>query len=62
MTDQDDELLLDAPDVVPSELNAAQLAEGDTDMTVDLDGRPRFAPAKNTVCILPKILLYFLSL
>jgi len=46
--DQDDELLLDAPDVVPSELNAVQPAEGDIEMTVDLDGRPRFAPARNT--------------
>jgi RNA-binding protein PNO1 len=48
MADQDDELLLDAP-AVPSDINAVQLAEGDTEMNVDEEGKPRFAPAKNTV-------------
>ncbi len=49
MADQDDELLLDAPDAVPSEINGIQIADGDTEMAVDEEGRPRFAPAKNTV-------------
>ena len=49
MADQDDELLLDAPDAVPSEISAVQTADGDTEMAVDEEGRPRFAPAKNTV-------------
>lgn len=44
--DQDDELLLDAPSEVPIEAGAVQPAEGDTEMTVDEEGRPRFAPAK----------------
>ncbi|KAH8814104.1 hypothetical protein F5882DRAFT_65057 [Hyaloscypha sp. PMI_1271] len=46
--DQDDEFLLDAPDAVPSETSAVQPAEGDTEMTVDEEGRPRFPAAKNT--------------
>jgi RNA-binding protein PNO1 len=51
MVDQDDELLLDAPDVAPSELNVVQPAEGHTEMHIDEEGRPRFAAAKNTVWI-----------
>ncbi|TVY57885.1 Pre-rRNA-processing protein PNO1 [Lachnellula cervina] len=44
---QDDDLLLDAPDATPTEI---QMAAGeDTEMTVDEEGRPRFAPAKNIV-------------
>ncbi|TVY49009.1 Pre-rRNA-processing protein [Lachnellula occidentalis] len=42
---QDDDLLLDAPDATPIEIQAA--AGEDTEMTVDEEGRPRFAPAKN---------------
>jgi hypothetical protein len=34
---------------VPSEISAVQTADGDTEMAVDEEGRPRFAPAKNTV-------------
>jgi hypothetical protein len=51
MADQDDEFLLDAPDAVPSETSAVQPAEGDTEMTVDEEGRPKFPAAKNTVWI-----------
>ncbi|KAI9053464.1 hypothetical protein LZ554_002422 [Drepanopeziza brunnea f. sp. 'monogermtubi'] len=42
---QDDELLLDAPDVEPTDLTV-QIAEGDTEMHIDEEGRPRFAPSK----------------
>lgn len=52
MSDQDDELLLDAPSEVP-EAGAVQPVEGDTEMHIDEEGRPRFAPAKQVVC-LPK--------
>lgn len=48
---QDDELLIDAPDAEPSDLNAVQPVEGDMEMHVDEEGRPRFAPAKSVVCI-----------
>jgi len=44
---QDDELLLDAPDANPIEVQP--VAGEDTEMTVDEEGRPRFAPAKNIV-------------
>ena len=44
---QDDDLLLDAPDATPIEV---QTATGeDTEMTIDEEGRPRFAPATNIV-------------
>jgi RNA-binding protein PNO1 len=44
----DDELLLDAP---TSETNAIQPIAGDadTEMHIDEEGRPRFAPAKASV-------------
>lgn len=45
--DQDDELLLDAPNAIPSEAGAVQPVEGDTEMHIDEEGRPRFAPAQN---------------
>ncbi|PVH88278.1 eukaryotic type KH-domain (KH-domain type I) [Cadophora sp. DSE1049] len=45
--EDDDELLLDAPDAEPTDLNAVQPVEGDTEMHIDEEGRPRFAPAKN---------------
>jgi RNA-binding protein PNO1 len=41
---QDDELLLDAPDAEPTALDAVQ----DTQMQIDLESRPNFAPEKNT--------------
>ncbi|KAG0650855.1 Pre-rRNA-processing PNO1 [Hyphodiscus hymeniophilus] len=45
--DQDDELLLDAPD---ADMTAMQTTSGDVDseMHIDEEGRPRFAPAQNT--------------
>lgn len=48
---QDDDLLLDAPEATLMEVQPA--AGEDTEMTVDEEGRPRFAPAKNTVRSLP---------
>ncbi|RDL34615.1 Eukaryotic type KH-domain (KH-domain type I) [Venustampulla echinocandica] len=50
MESQDDELLLDAPEATTSAMEVVQLAtEGaDTEMNIDEEGRPRFAPAKNT--------------
>ncbi|KAL3423899.1 Pre-rRNA-processing protein PNO1 [Phlyctema vagabunda] len=46
---QDDELLLDAPEPTPSDSNAVQqVGDTDTEMHIDEEGRPRFAPAKNT--------------
>ncbi|KAG9236889.1 hypothetical protein BJ875DRAFT_371164 [Amylocarpus encephaloides] len=46
----DEELLLDAPDAIPSETIAVQPVAGDADaeMHIDEEGRPRFAPANNT--------------
>ncbi|KAK0126343.1 pre-rRNA-processing protein pno1 [Cadophora gregata] len=44
--EDDDELLLDAPDAEPTDLNAVQPVEGDTEMHIDEEGRPRFAPSK----------------
>lgn len=49
ISDQDDELLLDVPSEMPIEAGAVQPVEGDTEMTVDEEGRPRFAPAKQHV-------------
>lgn len=49
ISDQDDELLLDAPSEMPTEAGAVQPVEVDTEMTVDEEGRPRFAPAKQHV-------------
>merc|ERR1711977_379128 len=45
--EDDDELLLDAPAAEPTDLNLVQPAEGDTEMHIDGEGRPRFAPSKN---------------
>ncbi|RQM06879.1 hypothetical protein DH86_00000028, partial [Scytalidium sp. 3C] len=47
---QDEELLLDAPDAILSEDLVIQPLnnEGDTEMHVDEEGRPKFAPAKIT--------------
>ncbi|RDW77326.1 eukaryotic type KH-domain-containing protein [Coleophoma cylindrospora] len=46
--DQDDELILDAPEAIPSESTAMQVTgDADTEMHIDEEGRPRFAPAKN---------------
>ena len=39
-------MLLDAPE---TEMSAVVISEVDTEMHVDEEGRPRFAPAKNTV-------------
>jgi RNA-binding protein PNO1 len=46
---QDDELFLDAPDAIPPDTNAIQPATSkvDTEMHIDEEGRPRFAPAKD---------------
>jgi RNA-binding protein PNO1 len=38
---------LDAPNAISEELNAVQAMEGDIEMHIDEEGRPRFAPAKN---------------
>jgi hypothetical protein len=48
---EDDELLLDAPDMALSNptANAPTGADNDTEMHIDEEGRPRFAPAKNIV-------------
>lgn len=51
--DEDDELLLDAPDMALSN-TTANVPTGignDTEMLIDEEGRPRFAPAKNIVRI-----------
>merc|ERR1712144_83741 len=45
--EDDDELLLDAPAAEPTDLNLVQPAEGETEMHIDEEGRPRFAPSKN---------------
>jgi RNA-binding protein PNO1 len=47
----DDDLLLDAPDAVILESNVIQPISGDadTEMHIDEEGRPRFAPAKASV-------------
>ncbi|KAH7417222.1 hypothetical protein BKA64DRAFT_691586 [Cadophora sp. MPI-SDFR-AT-0126] len=45
--EDDDELLLDAPDAEPTDSNEIQPLEGDTEMHIDEEGRPRFAPSKN---------------
>jgi RNA-binding protein PNO1 len=44
----DDDLLLDAPDAPISETTVIQptSGDGDTEMHIDEEGRPRFAPAK----------------
>jgi RNA-binding protein PNO1 len=48
--DQDDEFLLDAPEAVSLETNVIQPVAGeDSEMHIDEEGRPRFAPAKNIV-------------
>jgi RNA-binding protein PNO1 len=50
--EQDEELLLDAPDAVPSDPNTFQppsSSSEDAEMVVDEEGRPRFAPSKDTV-------------
>jgi len=52
LVEDDDELLLDAPAAEPTDLNLVQPAEGDTEMHIDEEGRPRFAPSKNAVRIL----------
>jgi hypothetical protein len=48
---EDEELLLDAPEIDLSNPTAVipQAADQDTDMHIDEEGRPRFAPAKDTV-------------
>jgi RNA-binding protein PNO1 len=53
---QDEELLLDAPEAVPSDPNAVAAPSWepeDTEMVVDEEGRPRFAPGKDVVCFQP---------
>ncbi|PQE25254.1 hypothetical protein CJF32_00008547 [Rutstroemia sp. NJR-2017a WRK4] len=45
--DQDDEFLLDAPEAVSLETSVIQPAGEDSEMHIDEEGRPRFAPAKN---------------
>jgi hypothetical protein len=50
IADQDDEFLLDAPEAVSLETNVIQPAGGeDSEMHIDEEGRPRFAPAKSIV-------------
>jgi RNA-binding protein PNO1 len=47
---QEDDFLLDAPEAVPSDPNALQAPTGqaeDSEMVVDEEGRPRFAPGKD---------------
>ncbi|KAE8452118.1 pre-rRNA-processing protein pno1 [Mollisiaceae sp. DMI_Dod_QoI] len=46
LEDQEDELLLDAPSEMLIEGGTVQPAEGDTEMHIDEENRPRFAPAK----------------
>lgn len=47
---QDDEFLLDAPEVTSAELDTIlPPAADDSEMHIDEEGRPRFAPAKNIV-------------
>lgn len=50
--DNDEELLLDAPETAPSEPSAFEPAsseQDDTEMVVDEEGRPKFAPGKDVV-------------
>lgn len=49
--DQDDEFLLDAPEVTSAELDTILPPAGDdsNEVHIDEEGRPRFAPAKNIV-------------
>jgi RNA-binding protein PNO1 len=51
--EQDEELLLDAPEAVSSDQNDIQAPAGepeDVDMIVDEEGRPSFVPSKDVVC------------
>lgn len=56
---QDEELLLDAPEAVPSDPNTFQppsfSSAEDAEMVVDEEGRPRFAPGKDTVSSTPRV-------
>lgn len=54
--DNDEEFLLDAPDVLPTDPSAVVVVEQDSDdgMAIDEEGRPRFAPAKDFVRAYPK--------
>ncbi|KAH0559530.1 pre-rRNA-processing protein pno1 [Trichoglossum hirsutum] len=51
----DDELLIDPTNSTPADTKSSQAApvtsENDVDMHIDEEGRPLFAPAKNTVCV-----------
>jgi RNA-binding protein PNO1 len=50
--DRDEELLLDASSIVPSDASILQPVSNDaedTEMVVDEEGRPRFAPGKDVV-------------
>lgn len=48
--DQDDEFLLDAPEVTSADLDTILPPSTDnSEMHIDEEGRPRFAPAKNIV-------------
>ncbi len=50
-TDQDDEVLLDASAALPEgSVELQPTIMEDTDMVVDEEGRPRFAPALDLVC------------
>jgi RNA-binding protein PNO1 len=56
--DHDEEVLLDAPEAVPSDPNALQPPSwnsDDAEMVVDEEGRPRFAPGKDTVRFNPPL-------
>ena len=56
--EQDEELLLDAPEAVPSDPNTFQPPSSnpeDAEMVVDEEGRPRFAPGKDTVRFNPSV-------
>ena len=46
--DQDDDLILDAPEITAIDV-LVPIVDGDSAMHIDEEGRPRFAPAKNTV-------------
>lgn len=51
----DDDMLLDPndpPETVPDDGQMARASENETDMHIDEEGRPRFAPARNAVCTL----------
>lgn len=61
--DNEDEFLLDAPDAVAAEgeIFAPQDDGADETMAIDEEGRPRFAPAKDIVCVWSRQMLQNVS-